>query len=300
MKERKGAVLKYSYRLPCDVDRGSTGTDNTAVDSIFEFKEPARGLGWTCPHILSLSLSFLSNATLSKSLTCECPRWFFDCWSKWWKVVINFIFITISIDSSLECSRGNYVKLWSFFRGMFCRQMELVRFIENSKFPCVCIFFKIFPLFFSNNQFMAITRHCNLINSMRGIWFKWMILISVIFTSTREYESTPSLPRLTSNLATTSNEIHATRRPWWIESTAFEILNSVLTCANYHGRLFCITERKREKVEGEESVTVFNKSRSSFLLLTINVFSLLQILSRSLEMIRSRKPSINCVPFEKR
>lgn len=59
-------------------------------------------------------------------------------------------------------------------------------------------------------------------------------------------------------------------------------------------------EREREGGGTEESVTVFNKSRSSFLLLTINVFSLLQILSRSLEMIRSRKPSINCVPFEKR
>lgn len=43
-KEKKG-VLKYSYGLPCDVDRGSTVTDNAAVDSIFEFKEPARGLG---------------------------------------------------------------------------------------------------------------------------------------------------------------------------------------------------------------------------------------------------------------
>lgn len=51
-KEKKG-VLKYSYGLPCDVDRGSPSMDNTAVDSIFEFKEPARGLGWTCPHSLS-------------------------------------------------------------------------------------------------------------------------------------------------------------------------------------------------------------------------------------------------------
>lgn len=68
----------------------------------------------------------------------------------------------------------------------------------------------------------------------------------------------------------------------------------------------CFASRREREREGggggrtEESVTVFNKSRSSFLLLTINVFSLLQILSRSLEMIRSRKPSINCVPFEKR
>lgn len=44
-KTEKKGVLKYSYGLPCDVDRGSTSMDNTAVDSIFEFKEPARGLG---------------------------------------------------------------------------------------------------------------------------------------------------------------------------------------------------------------------------------------------------------------
>lgn len=104
-----------------------------------------------------------------------------------------------------------------------------------------------------------------------------MILISVIFTSTREYESTPSLPRLTSNLATTSNEIHATRRPWWIESTAFEILNSVLTCANYHGRLFCITERKRERGRGGEGEGVEQRNRWRYSIRVVPPFFFLQL-----------------------
>lgn len=39
-------VLKYSYRgLPCDVEPGRADTNNGSVDSIFEFKPPARGLG---------------------------------------------------------------------------------------------------------------------------------------------------------------------------------------------------------------------------------------------------------------
>lgn len=46
---RKGGlegVLKYSYRgLPCDVEPGRADTNNRSVDSIFEFKPPARGLG---------------------------------------------------------------------------------------------------------------------------------------------------------------------------------------------------------------------------------------------------------------
>lgn len=47
---RRGAgdenVLKYSYRgLPCDVEPGRADTNNGSVDSIFEFKPPARELG---------------------------------------------------------------------------------------------------------------------------------------------------------------------------------------------------------------------------------------------------------------
>jgi len=39
-------VLKYSYRgLPCDGEPGRAGTNNGSVDSIFEFKPPARELG---------------------------------------------------------------------------------------------------------------------------------------------------------------------------------------------------------------------------------------------------------------
>lgn len=46
-KRREGeGVLKYSYRgLPYDVEPGRPGTNNGSVDSIFEFKPPARGLG---------------------------------------------------------------------------------------------------------------------------------------------------------------------------------------------------------------------------------------------------------------
>lgn len=39
-------VLKYSYRgLPYDVEPGRTNTNNGSVNSIFEFKPPAQGLG---------------------------------------------------------------------------------------------------------------------------------------------------------------------------------------------------------------------------------------------------------------
>ena len=75
-RKRKREFLKYSYRLPCDVDRGSTSTDNAAVDSIFEFKEPARGIGVNLPPsplLLPPRRLFPSEAALSKGSTCECP-----------------------------------------------------------------------------------------------------------------------------------------------------------------------------------------------------------------------------------
>lgn len=52
-----------------------------------------------------------------------------------------------------------------------------------------------------------------------------------------------------------------------------------ITTADY----FASWKEKERELGTEESV--FNKSRSFFLLFTINVFPLLQILSRSLEMI---------------
>lgn len=134
-RKKKGVVLKYSYRLPCDVDRGSTGTDNTAVDSIFEFKEPARGLGWTCPHIPLLSLFFIERHIVERFNVRMVHAGFSMFRPKWWKVVINFIFITFDrSDSNTRVLARKLCWVWSLqgilFRGMFRRQMEFVWFVE--------------------------------------------------------------------------------------------------------------------------------------------------------------------------
>lgn len=146
-RKKKGVVLKYSYRLPCDVDRGSTGTDNTAVDSIFEFKEPARGLGWTCPHIPLLSLFFIERHIVERFNVRMVHAGFSMFRPKWWKVVINFIFITF--DRSDSNTRVLTRKLLSvkLTGDTFSRDVSqtdgtcMVRWMIETKFWLYFIFF---------------------------------------------------------------------------------------------------------------------------------------------------------------